>query len=54
MAAEPLKTLKTVTRVQGNNQALKDGSVQPRGFAFDFVEVPVLVDGFRRMVEARS
>ena len=50
MAAEPLKTLKTVTRIQGNNQALKDGSVQPRGFAFDFVEVPVLVDGFRRMV----
>ncbi|MDB5945527.1 MAG: phtD [Ramlibacter sp.] len=42
--------LKTVTRSQGNNQALKDGSVQPRGFAFDFVEVPVLIDGFRRMV----
>ena len=42
--------LKTVTRTQGNNQALKDGSVQPQGFAFDFVEVPVLIDGFRRMV----
>ena len=42
--------LKTVTRTQGNNQALKDGSVQPQGFAFDFVDVPVLIDGFRRMV----
>ena len=43
-------TLQTVTRTQGNNRALKDGSVQPRGFALDFVEVPVLIDGFRRMV----
>jgi 4,5-dihydroxyphthalate decarboxylase len=42
--------LKTVTRTQGNNQALKDGSVKPRPFAFDFVEVPVLIDAFRRMV----
>ena len=42
--------LKTVTRTQGNNQALKDGSVKPRTFAFDFVEVPVLIDAFRRMV----
>jgi 4,5-dihydroxyphthalate decarboxylase len=42
--------LKTVTRIQGNNQALKDGSVAPDGFEFDFEEVPVLVDGFRRMV----
>ncbi len=42
--------LTTVTRTQGNNAALKDGSVKPRTFAFDFVEIPVLVDGFRRMV----
>lgn len=42
--------LKTVTRSQGNNQALKDGTVQPPGFSFDFEEVPVLIDGFRRMV----
>ncbi|HMA75634.1 MAG TPA: hypothetical protein VKP67_29710 [Xanthobacteraceae bacterium] len=42
--------LKTVTRTQGNNQALKDGTVKPKTFAFDFVEVPVLIDGFRRMV----
>ncbi len=42
--------LKTVTRTQGNNQALKDGTVTPRTFAFDFEEVPVLVHAFRRMV----
>lgn len=41
---------KTVTRTQGNNQALKDGTVKPDTFAFDFEDVPVLVDGFRRMV----
>lgn len=46
--AEP--KLKTVTRTQGNNQALKDGSVKPRGFTFDFEEVNPLIDAFRRMV----
>lgn len=42
--------LKTVTRTQGNNTALKDGTVAPAGFQFDFEEVPVLVNAFRRMV----
>ena len=42
--------LKTVTRTQGNNQALKDGTVVPSGIRFDFEEVPVLIDAFRRMV----
>ncbi len=46
--------LKTVTRTQGNNQALKDGSVKPKTFAFDFVEIPVLIDGFRRMVRGNE
>jgi 4,5-dihydroxyphthalate decarboxylase len=46
--------LKTVTRTQGNNQALKDGTVKPKTFAFDFVEVPVLIDGFRRMVRGNE
>ena len=46
--------LKTVTRTQGNNEALKDGSVKPRGFEFDFVEVDPLIDAFRRMVRARE
>jgi 4,5-dihydroxyphthalate decarboxylase len=41
---------KTIARTQGNNQALKDGTVKPKSFAFDFVEVPVLIDAFRRMV----
>lgn len=44
------RLFKTVTRTQGNNQALKDGTVSPEAFAFDFEEVPVLIDGFRRMV----
>jgi 4,5-dihydroxyphthalate decarboxylase len=39
-----------VTRTQGNNRALKEGAVVPAGFPLAFEEVPVLVDGFRRMV----
>jgi 4,5-dihydroxyphthalate decarboxylase len=42
--------LKTVTRTQGNNQALKDGSVKPKTFEFDFEEVDPLIAAFRRMV----
>lgn len=42
--------LRTVSRTQGNNQALKEGSVKPRGFEFEFEEVPVLIEAFRRMV----
>ena len=45
--------LKTVTRTQGNNHALKDGTVKPKTFAFDFVEIPVLIDGFRRQPARR-
>jgi 4,5-dihydroxyphthalate decarboxylase len=40
----------TVTRTQGNNQALKDGTVTPEGVVFEFEEVAVLVHAFRRMV----
>jgi ABC-type nitrate/sulfonate/bicarbonate transport system substrate-binding protein len=46
--AEPLLT--TVTRTQGNNEALKTGEVVPHGFRFRFEEVPVLPQAFRRMV----
>lgn len=46
--AEP--QLRTVTRTQGNNEALKTGQVTPHGFRFAFEEVPVLVHAFRRMV----
>jgi 4,5-dihydroxyphthalate decarboxylase len=42
--------LSTVTRTSGANAALKDGSVAPHGAVLDFVDVPVLVQGFRRMV----
>ena len=42
--------LKTVTRTQGNNAALKDGTVTPKGCVLDFEDVPVLVHAFRRMV----
>jgi ABC-type nitrate/sulfonate/bicarbonate transport system substrate-binding protein len=42
--------LRTVTRTQGDNAALKDGTVAPRGVALDFEEVAVLVHAFRRMV----
>jgi 4,5-dihydroxyphthalate decarboxylase len=42
--------LNTVTRTQGNNQALKVGTVKPEGFAFEFIEVNPLIDAFRRMV----
>jgi 4,5-dihydroxyphthalate decarboxylase len=40
----------TVTRTQGNNQALKDGTVRPKTFEFAFVEVDPLIAAFRRMV----
>ena len=42
--------LTTVTRTQGNNLALKEGSVRPKRFDLVFEEVPVLVHAFRRMV----
>ena len=42
--------LRTVTRTQGANEALKSGEVTPRGFRLEFEDVPVLVSAFRRMV----
>ncbi len=39
-----------VTRTQGNNEALKNGTVKPRTCEFEFVEVDPLIDAFRRMV----
>src|ERR1022692_938797 len=46
--------LKTVTRTQGNNRALKDSAVKPKTFTFDFVEVDPLIDAFRRMVRGNE
>jgi len=45
-----LPKLTAVTRTQGNNQALKDGTVRPKTFTFDFQEVDPLIAAFRRMV----
>src|SRR6202142_3522310 len=46
--------LKTVTRTQGNNQALKDGSVKPKTFEFAFEEVDPLIARFRRRVRGNE
>ncbi|MBY0287479.1 MAG: ABC transporter substrate-binding protein [Mycobacteriaceae bacterium] len=47
---ENRRVLTTLTRSQGANQAVKDGSVAPAGFQLKFEEIPALVKGFRRMV----
>lgn len=46
----PELNLKTAIVTQGHTQALKDGTVRPRTFAFDFEDVPVIIKAFRRMV----
>src|ERR671920_212410 len=45
-----LPKLKAVTRTQGNNKALKDGTVKPKTFEFELEEVDPLIAAFRRMV----
>src|SRR6476660_4189698 len=50
--SEPDRVLTTLTRTQGANLALKDGTVAPAGFSLKFEEIPVLVKGFRRMVRS--
>ena len=42
--------LKTALVTRGHTRALKDGTVVPRTFEFEFEEVPVIVQAFRRMV----
>ncbi|HKA81056.1 MAG TPA: ABC transporter substrate-binding protein [Xanthobacteraceae bacterium] len=46
--------LKTATRTQGNNRALKDGSVKPKTFEFAFEEVDPIIAAFRRMVRGNE
>jgi 4,5-dihydroxyphthalate decarboxylase len=46
----PELRLKAVTRTQGNNEALKSGTVRPRTFSFEFEEVDPLIRAFRQMV----
>ena len=42
--------LRTALVTRGHTQALKDGTVRPHTFAFDFEDVPVIITAFRRMV----
>ena len=42
--------LKAVSRTQGNNRRVKEGAVTLPDFDLAFEEIPVLVQGFRRMV----
>jgi 4,5-dihydroxyphthalate decarboxylase len=46
----PPLVLKTAVVTTGQTRALKDGTVIPRTFAFDFEEVPAIIQAFRRMV----
>ncbi len=46
--------LKTATRTQGNNKALKDGAVKPKTFDFAFEEVDPIIAAFRRMVRGNE
>jgi 4,5-dihydroxyphthalate decarboxylase len=41
--------LKTAIQTLGHTRALKDGSVRPHGFTFDFEEVAPIIQAFRRM-----
>jgi 4,5-dihydroxyphthalate decarboxylase len=43
-------TYKTALVTYPHTQALKDASVMPRTFTFDFEDVPVIIKAFRRMV----
>src|SRR5438128_10553095 len=44
------KRLKTALGVRGHTQPLVAGTVKPRRFEFEFEDVPVIINAFRRMV----
>jgi len=44
------RRLKTAFLTRGHTRALKNGTVRPRTFDFEFEEVPVIIKAFRRMV----
>ncbi len=44
------RKLKTAIQTQGHTRALKDGTVKPKTFDFEFEEVPAIIQAFRRMV----
>ena len=47
-----LPKLSVVTRLQGNNRALKEGRVKPKTVHLDIIEVDPLIAAFRRMVRS--
>ncbi|MGH3640903.1 MAG: ABC transporter substrate-binding protein [Mycobacterium sp.] len=48
--SEQDRVLSTVIRAQGATQPLIEGTIEPAGFSLAIQDVPVLIDGFRRMV----
>ncbi len=46
--------LKTALNTYGHTAPLKDGTVVPRSFAFDFEEVSPIIKAFRRMVREQA
>jgi 4,5-dihydroxyphthalate decarboxylase len=46
--------LKTALVTRGHTEALKDRTVKPRTFEFEFEEVPVIIKAFRRMVRSQD
>jgi 4,5-dihydroxyphthalate decarboxylase len=42
--------LKTVFRPDGHTAPLRDQTIKPKTFEVDYIDVPVLIQGFRRMV----
>jgi 4,5-dihydroxyphthalate decarboxylase len=46
----PGAKLKAVFRPLGHTELLKEGTVRPRSFDIEYVDVPVLIQAFRRMV----
>jgi len=49
-----MRPLKTVFRPLGHTELLKDGGFRPQGFEIEYVDVPVLIQAFRRMVRGRE
>lgn len=50
----PDRRLKSVFQTFGHTQALKDGTVKPKTFAFEIVEVSPIIAAFRRMVRGNE
>lgn len=48
------KPLRTAVATRGHTEALKNGSIKPHRFEFEFEEVPVIIKAFRRMVRTQD